>query len=531
MRRPGGAAWFLRHEMRLAWRDWLSMMTAGKRRGLPIAALGLAAFAIFMHGLAYAMILGAPGLDGPPDGHTLLMVSAALIAGLSLMLSQALESVTRAFYARGDLALILTSPATAGHLFAVRIAALAVTTAGMALLLAAPFINILIWFGGAHWAGAYAAILALAMASVAAAAALTILLFRTIGPRRTRGMAQVLAAVIGAAFAITLQLGAILSFGTLPSTQTPRLAAALIAAPGPDHPLWWPARAVMGQPLPLAELTLVSILSLVLAIVVFAPRFGRYALAASEEAHAAVPGVRPARFHAPSPAWALRRKEWTLLVRDPWLMSQTLMQLLYLLPAAFLVWRNFQGAQTATLIVPMLIVAAGQLAGGLAWLAVSGEDAPDLIASAPVPSGLVLRARTEAVLGAIAAIFAPFVALMSLRSPAAALTAMAGVAVAAVSSTAIQYWFRSQARRSLFRRRQTSSRVATFAEALSSTFWAGTGALLAAGTWLALVPGAIAAMILAAAWLISPARAAPARPFREGRYDRSRRPVSLPRAG
>ena len=52
-------------------------------------------------------------------------------------------------------------------------------------------------------------------------------------------------------------------------------------------------------------------------------------------------GRREARFHSVSPARALRHKEWTLLLRDPWLMSQTLMQLLYLLPSAFLLWRSF----------------------------------------------------------------------------------------------------------------------------------------------------------------------------------------------
>jgi hypothetical protein len=98
-----------------------------------------------------------------------------------------------------------------------------------------------------------------------------------------------------------------------------------------------------------------------------------------------------------SPAQALRRKEWTLLLRDPWLMSQTLMQLLYLLPAAFLLWRNFYGGDggASALLVPILIVSAGQLGGGLAWLAVSGEDAPELIASAPVSAARVLRAKTE----------------------------------------------------------------------------------------------------------------------------------------
>jgi ABC-2 type transport system permease protein len=232
-------------------------------------------------------------------------------------------------------------------------------------------------------------------------------------------------------------------------------------------------------------------------------------LAASGAPHAAPRSrQRQSRFRATSPARALRRKEWVLLLRDPWLMSQTLMQLLYLLPAALLLWRNIRGGEALALLVPILIVAAGQLGGGLAWLAVSGEDAPELIATAPVSTTRVFRARTEAVSGCITAIFGPFVLVLAFVDPFAALIAFAGVLIAAGSATAIQYWFRTQAKRSLFRRRQTSSRIATFAEALSSTLWAGTGALVAAGTWLAIVPCVLVVMIVAGAWLVSPGRSA-----------------------
>ena len=47
-----------------------------------------------------------------------------------------------------------------------------------------------------------------------------------------------------------------------------------------------------------------------------------------------------------------------------------------------------------------------------------------------------------------------------------------GIALAAMSTISIQWWFRSQARRSNFRRRHTSSRIATFGEALVSFSWA-----------------------------------------------------------
>ena len=53
-------------------------------------------------------------------------------------------------------------------------------------------------------------------------------------------------------------------------------------------------------------------------------------------------------------------------------------------------------------LIPVVVMAAGQLAGGLAWLSISGEDAPDLIATAPVKPVRVLWAKIEAVLTVIA---------------------------------------------------------------------------------------------------------------------------------
>jgi ABC-2 type transport system permease protein len=159
------------------------------------------------------------------------------------------------------------------------------------------------------------------------------------------------------------------------------------------------------------------------------------------------------------------------------------------------------------LLVPVLVMAAGQLAGGLAWLAISGEDAPDLVATAPLPARQILRAKVEAVMGAVAIVFAPFLVALAFAAPMSALIAAFGIAIAGVTATTIQLWFRAQAKRSHFRRRQTSSRVATFAEAFSSIAWAGTAALAAAGNWFAIPAALIALAILAGVRLISPAAA------------------------
>jgi ABC-2 type transport system permease protein len=170
-----------------------------------------------------------------------------------------------------------------------------------------------------------------------------------------------------------------------------------------------------------------------------------------------------------------------------------------------LLWRSFDDGHGASrLLVPVLVMAAGQLAGGLAWLAISGEDSPDLVASAPIPRSFVVRAKIEAVLGVVAAVFAPLVAVLALVSPWHAAVTAVGIVVAAAAATSIQLWFRTQAKRSQFRRRQVSSRLATFAEAFSSIGWAATAAVAAVSLALAIAPAALALVVVGGTWLMSP---------------------------
>jgi ABC-2 type transport system permease protein len=263
----------------------------------------------------------------------------------------------------------------------------------------------------------------------------------------------------------------------------------------------------MGDGRALIVVLALSLALLAAIILLVAPRFGDYAITASGAVNSGAGRTsRSAAFlSATSPRGALRRKEWLLLRRDPWLLSQTLMQMLYLIPPAVLLWRSFgDGNGAYQLLVPVLVMAAGQLAGGLSWLAISGEDAPDLVATAPVPPHFITRAKVEAVLGVIAVIFGPLLVVLAIASPRHALITACGIVVAAAAATSIQLWFRTQAKRSQFRRRQVSSRTATFAEAFSSIGWAATAAVAAASLWLAIVPGLIALGVVAGARFMSP---------------------------
>ena len=474
--------WFARHEIRLAWREWLAMMTAGRRFRKRTAIVGLMVVAAILHLPAYAVVGRFADLQPPLDKSTLIVITTTIFLAWALMLSQAIESVTRVFYARADLDLIMSSPVALNNVFAVRIAAIALSVTAMALLLSTPFVDVLVIGGGPRWLAAYGVVITIGLSAAAMAVAITIALFRTIGASRTRLVAQILAAIIGAGFVIALQIAAIMSYGTLSRFAILTSDAAATLAPDIDSMVWWPARAAFGEAQPLLLLLAGGFLLLGAMMAIFSPRFADTAIAVSANSAPAHRGFRTTAFRKGSRQRALRSKEFLLLRRDPWLVSQTLMQLLYLAPPALMLWRSFADRSTAvTLITPVLVMAAGQLAGGLAWLTISGEDAADLVTTAPLAPSFVIRAKVEVVLITIGVIFAPLVAALAFAAPL-------------------------QAKRSQFRRRQTSSRLATFAEAFSSIGWAATAALALSIPIAAVITGLMTAAILAATWKLSPRR-------------------------
>src|SRR5262249_26461721 len=128
---PGTLTWFAAHELRLSWRDWLGMMTAGRRWRARSGALPPGPVGAVMHLIAFTMVGPFADVGSGVDKATLVAISGSVLLAWSLMVSQAMESVTRAFYARSDLDLILSSPVAARKLFAVRIATMALAIVAM----------------------------------------------------------------------------------------------------------------------------------------------------------------------------------------------------------------------------------------------------------------------------------------------------------------------------------------------------------------------------------------------------------------
>lgn len=505
---PGSIPWLARHEFRLSWRDWRFLITGGRAARGRKVSIGVAIAIVLAHAFAWFVLHRLTAADFKENQANYLLLTTGLVLYFCLMVSQAMEAATRVLYARSDLDLFHSSPAQLARVFVVRLTLIGVSIAAMGMVVASPFINVAVALHGSAWLNAYGVVVAMGTLAAAIAILLTGALFRSIGARRTRMAAQLAAAIIGAMFVIGLQIVAIFTSGTLSQLKVVQEQWVVARTPYEDSPLWWPARAAMGD-LPLLVLVLAVALAVLAVVVAVGSRFfvvfSLQAVSAGDLNDSSRRRV-VSNFRWTSPMQALRRKEWVLILRDPWLISQTAMQMLYLLPPALLLWHRYgSDATVLTLVIPVLVMASGQIAGGLAWLAISGEDAPDLVATAPISSASLTRAKVEAVMGATLIVIAPFVVAFAVISPLHAAILAVSVAMAAGCSTRIQLWFRAQATRAQFHRRQTSSRIATFAEALSSVGWAGTSGLVASGFWgIGAVAAALTGAMLLLTWMIAP---------------------------
>ena len=471
---PGSVAWFFAAEFRLQWRElWQGLTgTSGIRRIMTVSFLVL--IAIGMHALANYLLAGWVANGVTPTVPTLAAITASASFFMVMSLSQAIESVTRAYYTRGDFDLILSSPAPAHRVFWARTAMIAITSAILTGLMVSPFVNILIWLDGPRWLVAYPVAFVLSGSVTALAVFITLILFRTIGPRHTRLVAQIVSALVGAALFVGIQTSLILSRGG-PGSITGTITDFLIAVTGgKDNAVFLPARAMMGDPGAFLMVFLISAGLISVALVVSGHSFAPLALKALNESSAEVHIQKSHRFSGASAMALLRRKEWRLVWRDPWLISQTLMQLLYLIPLfVLMILTAGNSSVAAPVLAAMLAMASGQLSGGLAWLTISGEQAHDLVMTAPLPRRAIYIAKIEAILIMAAIIVLPVLFGLAILFPRVLPIAATGAALASASAITVQFMFRTRGDRRHFARREGSPRLATMTEALAAVAWAG----------------------------------------------------------
>jgi len=500
--KSGGFVWLLAHDLRQSRRSFFSAF--GKAGGFKIGAM-LASVIVALHLVAAGVVAGLGGVA--PDGVAAWFAAGAL-ATLTWMVAQGLTGAMRTIYARGDFDLLFASPIAPSAVLASRALAIAAEGAASALLLLAPLADMGALLGHPSWLAIYPAICATAFAGAGLGLALALGLFLAFGPRRARLFSQIAATLIGASFVFGAQV-----INMLPAhAREAALDMLTRSAPGSwlahDGLLYLPARAALGEPKAVPLWALSGLAIFTVAVVACAPVFASAAASASGSA-ASGGGRRAERAFRSGLRANLRAKERRLVLRDPWLLSQILMQILYTLPMSVVLWRSGTIAGSPAIAFgPAIVAITAQMAGALAWVALSGEDAPDFLATAPIDRRDLDRGKLEAMALPILAVLALPLLGLALAAPFGALTTLAFSLGAGASAALVNLWRQAPAPRRMVLRRHSQSKLVGLIEHVVSFLWAIACALAIFGSWTALIPLALAAFAL---WLNRPRRTPPMR--------------------
>ena len=197
--KPGSTGWLLRHELRLTLRS-LGTRGTSTRGAAPIRSLVVLGIGFLVLGGLVGLPLGmaARFADLRLTPSLSLAIDVGCLAVTALMMSQTLAAAVNALFVRGDLELLLSSPMDGRKVLAVRGVVIAMTPLLIYGSLALAAVGPAAAMGRPQWLAVLPLLAALSMLASSAGIGLALGLFALIGPRATRTVGQVLAAVIGA---------------------------------------------------------------------------------------------------------------------------------------------------------------------------------------------------------------------------------------------------------------------------------------------------------------------------------------------
>ena len=508
---PGSTLWLLRHELRLF---WYTRFAAGKE-GAPrrpnwrVVGGGLLVW-FALHAGVFALLRAAGPSGGLPPHPFVIAVSAMLLVTFLFMLSSALKASVETLFDRGDMDVLLSSPLPSRSIFSVKLAGMAFGVAGLYLFLLAPFAHVGLVLGQFRWLAIYPVLFAMAVLAASMAMLLTLMLVRTLGARRTRVVAQVLGALAGAFLFLLSQAGTFMAQESGPAPSALAQVMAATQALDPGSLLLLPARAALGD---VAAVTVIAGLGLLSALLTVGLTHRFFVRGLQQAAGSArVPrrgGAVRYRFDRGLVAVVIV-KEWRLVWRDPHLISQVLLQLLYLLPLCLLVFRK--GALQLPALAAGLTMLCGSLSAALSWIILLAEDAPDLLQTSPARAGTVGMAKLAAAIIPVFALVVLPLLWLTVRAPLSGALTCVTVCGAVLGAALINLWTGRPTTRGEFQSRGKGNVATRLLELCSLLAWAALASLLprafsAAPTGIAFAGalGAAAAIALGTlplAWLL-----------------------------
>lgn len=504
MLKVGTWPWLLRHEVRL------QLRAVGVKRLWTVGLFGGAIW-LALHATAWLLLVGLDAVSLPPKA--IIIFGAATWLIITLMFSQAIMLSVTALFDRGDFDLLLSSPLNTRTVFTVRGMGIAVSCVMLYFLLVTPFAHVGVFTGHANLLAIYPAIISIGLLVASLGMLLTLSLVRLLGARRARVVAQLFGAVVGAAMFMLSQVQNMLG------RQTRDQITALMknaAEPGgvlaPESALWFPFRAFTGEPIALLTVVVLGVGGFFLVVNLTYKRFlsgTQESVTGSANKTSSSSRVQEKRFQNSRGGFIgiVLMKEWRLIWRDPQLIAQTFLQMLYLLPVVFLVFRN---SEAVAYVVPGAILLASTLAGSFAWITVAAEEAPELIGTAPVSLTRIRWLKVLAALIPVWILVSPILFFLLTKNLLWAAIFFLCLAGSTVSAGVIQIWYPRAGDRKNMKKRAQGSMLINMVEGFCAFGWSGAAYALmqipSPWAWLALVGLAFAALGPLGAWVLGRSR-------------------------
>jgi ABC-2 type transport system permease protein len=490
--------WLLRHEIRLQlrespssrWLIWLAIIVVG------LGVLG----AFVARGFVPENVRGLPA---ELSSGALVFLSLGTLLLFSIMVSLSVRSAVQTLFERGDVDLLLSSPLDTRLVLAARglwVLVNSVLTLGVFVLPVTLGASI---FLGWRPLGTLVLLVSLAALGAGFGLMVTLALVRWLGARRARTVAQVVGVFIGAAFYLSTQLGRFINTDNLPWLRD---AVETLNNLPSSSALFIPARAVLFDPLSTVLMLALGFGVFALSVQLLHTSFLRGMTASVTGGRVRVRANTASRRFQTNFFVNVLQKEWRLIARDPMLISQTLLQLVYFIPMLF-VFFGGGSRNAATLdfvgVYGVLAFAAvflgGSLAQNLTQVVVGAEDAPELIRMSPASGAQIRWAKLIAAITPSWVMFTPLILWRATLEPRSLLIFVPFTAVTVLGGLMMLWAAKPFQRAELAKKRRTNQNwvvglaillldVAWLAAVLAPGWWAASGVLVGSVipfvTWL-----------------------------------------------
>lgn len=226
------------------------------------------------------------------------------------------------------------------------------------------------------------------------------------------------------------------------------LALAAQARDGAHGLLWWPTRALLGEPLPMLSLLAASVCVLVFVSSMLGRAYA-YGVLGSSSSAGSNPAAELPRGPCDGPFRTLLRKEALLMVRRPGFTSNLLYQFVFLGPGVIMAKRlgEVASADVHTGVVLMAVMMTGRIARIVAAGPFNSDEAAALAETSPISARSVIQAKLVVTASLLAAIVGVSLLVVWHEMP----DALLATAIAATATVTARLWLAARQERSMRR--------------------------------------------------------------------------------